>query len=151
MDGSEVLRVIAALHETGVTAGISGGWGIDALLGRQTRPHGDVDLGIDATQLDLALSQLIQIGYRVVRDERPARVELAAEAGRVDLHPIDWNDDGTGIQTGFEAERFVYPPGSLDAPGTVDGESVRCATPELQLAFHNHTSHASTIFATWPR
>ena len=138
MDSTEVLRVVTALRDGGVTAGISGGWGIDALLGRRTRPHADVDLGIDTTQLDLALTLLAEIGYSIVADQRPARVELRAVAGRVDLHPIVWKPDGSGVQTGFGTERFEYPPGSLNAPGTIDGESVQCATPDLQVLFHSH-------------
>ena len=138
MDSSEALRVVGALREGGITAGLTGGWGIDALLGRQTRPHDDVDLGIDAAMLHLALSLLARIGYDVTADRRPARVELRAASGRVDLHPIVWQPDGSGIQTGFGDERFEYPPGSLDAAGVIDGTPVRCATPELQVAFHSH-------------
>jgi lincosamide nucleotidyltransferase A/C/D/E len=137
VDGSEVLRVLEALGEGGVAAGISGGWGVDALLGRQTRPHDDVDLGIDASRLDLAVSLLAPLGYDVTADQRPARVELHAASGRVDLHPIVWRPDGSGIQQGFGDERFAYPPGSLSASGRIDGRAVRCATPELQVLFHS--------------
>jgi lincosamide nucleotidyltransferase A/C/D/E len=35
-------------------------------------------------------------------------------------------------------EVFHYPAGSLDAEGVIAGRQVRCATPELQLAFHAH-------------
>ncbi len=71
-------------------------------------------------------------------DQRPARVELRAASGRVDLHPIVWQPDGSGIQAGFGDERFAYPPDSLSASGVIDGVPVRCATPELQVAFHSH-------------
>ena len=138
MDAVEVLRVLHGLEKRGIEAGITGGWGIDALLGRQTRSHGDVDVGIDASQLDLAIATLGDLGYGVVADQRPARVELSSDAGKVDLHPIAWQPDGSGIQTGFEGERFVYPAGSLSALGAIDGQPVRCGTPELQLAFHSH-------------
>lgn len=138
MDAAEVLRVVRHLGAAGVEAGITGGWGIDALLGRQTRAHGDLDLGIDAARLDGAISALRELGYEVVADQRQARVELAAERGRVDLHPIAWEPDGSGVQTGFDGERFVYPAGSLSASGLIAGEPVRCGTPELQLAFHSH-------------
>ena len=37
MAGAEVLRVLDALEAAGVRAGITGGWGIDALLRRETR------------------------------------------------------------------------------------------------------------------
>jgi len=37
-----VLEILTALHGTDVWIG--GGWGVDALVGEQTRPHGDLDL-----------------------------------------------------------------------------------------------------------
>ena len=38
MDATEVLRVLDALDGAGIEAGVTGGWGIDALLRRETRP-----------------------------------------------------------------------------------------------------------------
>ena len=138
MVAAAVLEVLETLGVAGVRAGITGGWGIDALLRRETRLHGDVDLGIDRADVDTAIQALTVIGYAVMVDQRPARVELAASTGRVDLHPIAWGEDGAGRQTGLDGEVFEYPPGSLDAAGVIGGREVRCGTPELQLAFHSH-------------
>ena len=138
MVAAAVLEVLDTLGAAGVRAGITGGWGIDALLRRETRPHGDVDLGIDTADVETAVEALGVIGYAVMLDQRPARVELAASTGRIDLHPIAWGKDGTGRQTGLDGEVFEYPPGSLDATGVIGGREVRCGTPELQLAFHSH-------------
>lgn len=138
MEAAEVLRVLDALEAAGVRAGITGGWGIDALLRRQTRPHGDVDLGVASDVVDLALGALRPLGYVVATDDRPARVVLAGDAGQVDLHPIVWDASGAGVQTGLAGERFDYPAGSLEADGEIAGRIVRCGTPELQVAFHSH-------------
>jgi lincosamide nucleotidyltransferase A/C/D/E len=138
MDATEVLRVLAVLDAAGVRAGLTGGWGIDALLRRQTRSHGDADLGVPAEAVDSAIDALVGIGYTVSIDERPARLVLVGDEGKVDLHPIVWGPSGTGIQTGFDGETFEYPPGSLDAEGLIAGQLVRCGTPSLQLAFHEH-------------
>lgn len=138
MQAAEVLRVLDAFDSTGVTAGITGGWGIDALLRRETRPHGDVDLGVASEAVDVAIDALRALGYVVAADDRPARVVLTSESSRVDLHPIVWDADGAGVQTGFDGERFDYPAGSLDAKGEIAGRTVRCGTPELQVAFHSH-------------
>lgn len=136
MDTGEVVRVVTALADAGVAYGITGGWGVDALLRQRTREHEDVDLGVGADQLATAIDALVLLGYVVHLDQRPARVELRSEHGRVDLHPIVWSADGSGVQQGFGDERFDYPPGSLDALGEIDGHAVRCGTPELQMRFH---------------
>ena len=138
MAATAVLEVVDTLEAAGVRAGITGGWGIDALLRRETRSHGDIDLGIDTADVDTAIEALGVIGYGVMLDQRPARVELAASTGRIDLHPIAWGEDGMGRQTGLDGEVFEYPRGSLDAVGVIGGREVRCGTPELQLAFHSH-------------
>jgi lincosamide nucleotidyltransferase A/C/D/E len=138
MEGAEVLRVLDALEAAGIQAGITGGWGIDALLRRETREHGDVDLGIASEAVDDAIDALLPLQYVLIRDERPARVVLTSEVGQVDLHPIVWGSSGAGVQTGFDGETFDYPAGSLDAEGEIAGRMVRCATPDLQLAFHAH-------------
>jgi len=136
MDATEVLRVLAVLDAAGVRAGLTGGWGVDALLRRETRLHGDADLGVPAGAIDSAIDALAANGYRVTIDQRPARLVLVGDKGKVDLHPIVWGPTGTGIQTGFDGETFEYPPGSLEAEGLIAGQTVRCGTPSLQLAFH---------------
>jgi lincosamide nucleotidyltransferase A/C/D/E len=136
MDAAEVVRVIDALDAAGIRSGITGGWGIDALLRRETRAHGDVDLGIASETVEGAIDALAPLGYVLAVDERPARVVMTSDLGQVDLHPIVWQDAGAGVQTGLDGETFDYPPGSLDAEGEIGGRKVRCGTPELQVAFH---------------
>ena len=136
MNAGEVLRVLDALEAAGVRAGVTGGWGIDALLRRQTRPHGDVDLGVPSDSVDAAIEALRGLDYATVADERPARVVLSSDEGKVDLHPIVMLPSGAGVQLGFDGQTFEYPPGSLEAEGEIGGRSVRCGTPELQVTFH---------------
>ena len=136
MGADEVLRVLAALATAGITVGITGGWGVDALLGRQTRKHRDLDLGLGATEVEPAVEALGALGYSIASDERPARLELVSGVGKVDLHPIVWDSAGQGMQTGSDGERFVYPAGSLDHAGSIAGQPVNCGSPGLQLEFH---------------
>jgi lincosamide nucleotidyltransferase A/C/D/E len=138
VDAAEVLRVLDALDSAGIRAGITGGWGIDALLRRETRQHGDLDLGVSTQLIDAAIAALEPLDYVVELDERPARISLVSEVGKVDLHPIVWDPSGAGVQVGLDGEHFAYPAGSLDAQGEIGGRVVRCATPELQVAFHSH-------------
>ena len=135
VNATEVLRVLDALEAAGVSAGVTGGWGIDALLRRQTREHGDVDLGVPSDVIDAAIEALRPLGY-AVGGRAPARVVLVGEAGGVDLHPIVALSSGAGVQTGFDGQTFEYPPGSLEAEGEFGGRAVHCGTPELQVTFH---------------
>jgi lincosamide nucleotidyltransferase A/C/D/E len=136
VDAEEVLRALDSLDAADIRAGVTGGWGIDALLRRQTRPHGDADLGVPSDSVDAAIEALRGLGYAIVADERPARVVLESSAGKVDLHPIVMLPSGAGVQTGFDGQTFEYPAGSLEAEGEIGGRIVRCGTPGLQITFH---------------
>ncbi len=85
----EVLAVLDALRKTGCRATAAGGWGVDALVGHQTRD--DLDLAVDAGGLD-ALDALARLGYVVETDCLTTRPQLAFRRGYeprdVDQHDI---------------------------------------------------------------
>ena len=137
MDAAEVLAVVAGLHQAGCRSWIAGGWGVDALVGRQTRPHRDLDLALDAEHEAIALEVLHQRGYRVETDWRPVRVELVAQGrGWVDLHPVAFDARGLGRQADVDGGWFEYPSGSW-AEGTLGATKVRCLSREQQVRFHS--------------
>lgn len=43
MRAKDVLTLLSALDGLGVHYWLDGGWGVDCLLGEQTRPHSDLD------------------------------------------------------------------------------------------------------------
>src|SRR5436309_4366094 len=49
--GRDVIEILDALAAAGVRAWLVGGWGIDALVGTQTRDHEDVDVCVDTTDV----------------------------------------------------------------------------------------------------
>ena len=52
MTAGAVAEVLDALDASGVQATVAGGWAIDALVGRQRRPHDDLDLVVFEASLD---------------------------------------------------------------------------------------------------
>ncbi|MBB5868323.1 lincosamide nucleotidyltransferase A/C/D/E [Allocatelliglobosispora scoriae] len=135
MDISDVMAVIAALDAEGVRHWVAGGWGVDALVGRQTRPHRDLDLAVDAADEATALRALARLGYSIETDQRPARVEVAAAGARwVDLHPVRFNAIGWGRQADLSGGSFTYPPAAFDA-GVLADRAVGCLSASQQLCF----------------
>jgi lincosamide nucleotidyltransferase A/C/D/E len=105
---AEVFVVLRALSALGCRFWLEGGWGVDALVGHQTRSHRDLDVDLDARCEKAAVAALAALGYTVETDWRPNRVELKAPArGRVDRHPLFIDDDGTGRQA--EGGFHVFP------------------------------------------
>jgi lincosamide nucleotidyltransferase A/C/D/E len=136
ISAEEVIDVLDRLEGAGIGASVAGGWAIDALLGRVTREHGDLDLAIDADEIDQAIEALEAVGLNVKVDERPARLALGDRRRSVDLHPVRWGADGTGRQSTGTGGEFIYPPGSSRAVGRIGGREVRCLSPELLVTFH---------------
>ena len=132
----EVLAVLDALRAAGRRAWVGGGWGVDALVGRQTRPHRDLDLAVDADDVEPVLDLLASRGYAVETDWLPVRVELAAPgAGRVDVHPVSFDAAGHGRQADRHGGWFDYPPHAFRV-GSLSGVAVPCLSPGQQLRFH---------------
>ena len=135
MEASQVVELLNMLDEARIRAWVAGGWAVDAAVGRQTRPHGDLDLAVDASQLDVLLALLRRHGFAVTVDWLPSRVELTAVNGRkVDLHPVAFRPDDSGIQAGLNGPGFEYPADGF-AVGTIDGRTVPCLSVAQQLRF----------------
>jgi lincosamide nucleotidyltransferase A/C/D/E len=132
-----VYAVLDALAGAGCPYWIGGGWGVDALVGRQTRAHRDLDLALPADQESAALEALAALGYLVETDWRPVRVEVAEPGGgRVDLHPIVFDEDGAARQADLDGGSFHYPKECFTT-GVIDGRRVPCLSAEQQVAFHD--------------
>jgi lincosamide nucleotidyltransferase A/C/D/E len=137
MTAAEVHLVLAALAAAECPVWIAGGWGVDALVGRQTRPHRDLDLALTADREAAALEALGVLGYAIVTDWRPVRVEVGAPGGRwVDLHPVAFDEYGDGHQAGLDGGSFSYPKGCF-VTGSIDGQPVGCLSVAQQLEFHS--------------
>ncbi|HVQ89894.1 MAG TPA: hypothetical protein VMU51_02555 [Mycobacteriales bacterium] len=136
MEFAAVVEVLAALADRGCPAWVAGGWGVDALVGRQTRAHRDLDLAIDAGGEPAALAALTRLGYRVQTDWRPVRVELGrAGVGWVDLHPVAFDGTGHGRQHDLDGGWFDYPVGSLTT-GQLNRQPIPCLSIDQQIRFH---------------
>ena len=98
MATEDVLTVLGALESTGVPFYLAGGWGVDALVGRQSRSHDDLDVVIDHYDEDLprAVDVLKSMGFELVasyerRAWMPKNTVLEDGAGRrVDLDSLNW-------------------------------------------------------------
>lgn len=135
MDVSEVERVLDCLEEASIGYWVVGGWGVDALVGHQTREHRDLDLAIDAEDWDRCLAEARALGYQVETDWWPIRVELASPRGWVDLHPVRFDGSGDGVQAGPEGTTYDYPRQHLTT-GSLNGRAVRCVSIPWQIKVH---------------
>lgn len=133
MPAALVPEVLGTLEKAGVRAWLAGGWGVDALLGEQTRPHQDLDLVFDADDGGerRALEALSTIDFRVMGREPvrthwwSERIALSDAQGHVvDIHPVS----GEAFIAAIGVDGF--------ATGTVAGQEVSCLARSVQLKLH---------------
>jgi lincosamide nucleotidyltransferase A/C/D/E len=149
---------VVALHDA-VTAAdgswcLAGGWGVDALLGRQTRPHKDVDVLVERDRLRAVLEALTSRGFRhayaweenVPLDDTGdcAGVDSAfvmedASGRSVDIHVYDVSGDAVRPLWAVDlslAAATGLTASDLSCDGQIAGVAVTCLSAARQLELH---------------
>jgi lincosamide nucleotidyltransferase A/C/D/E len=145
----DVIRICQRLLANGIRVWLSGGWGIDALLRQQTRPHKDLDVIMLLDDVVRMRELLSRAGYalkelwsenRWVADARGIETATAfvlqdAEGREIDAHAIRLDEQGNGVPA-WEGEGLVFERQDLAGEGMIAGFSVRCLAPEMQALCH---------------
>jgi lincosamide nucleotidyltransferase A/C/D/E len=132
MPSDYVLSLYDSLKKDGITIWIDGGWCIDALLGKKTREHSDLDIAVDRkdnTKLRKLLEDNDYIEERRNDSAEWMYVMKNTEGDQVDVHVFEYDEDGKNIY-GVE-----YPFGSLGGTGTIGGKEVNCIDPKWMFKF----------------
>ena len=130
MTAEDVTDLYRELEGAGIRIWVDGGWSVDALLGRQLRPHRDLDIALEWRDVPPLRNLLARRGYRQVRDEGQWNLVLADSAGHeVDVHAFVCDENGTIV------EGCMYPAGALTGTGVIAGHDVRCIAPHHMVAF----------------
>lgn len=145
----DVAKVLDAIEAAGSRSVVAGGWGVDALFGRQRRRHRDLDLAVDdgtRTGTAAAAAALGHAGFGLVRvDAVPGaffaeRQLFEDRRGRlVDLHPVYLGRGDVRRHPGIPRldETAVVT-------GTIGHRSVECLSVGSQLdAYGRHPVHSS--------
>ena len=129
-----VLAVLDLLAAADVRVWVAGGWGVDALLGRQTRRHCDIDLviGDDDSSYQQVAQILTREGFRFVVASHTPGIAIPwchvwqHDAGhKVEVLPVPLHEPP-----------FAADGGQPFTEGTIEGRTVPCLSPGLQLLLH---------------
>jgi lincosamide nucleotidyltransferase A/C/D/E len=137
-----VLHVLDLADTAGARLWLDGGWGIDALLGEQTREHGDLDVTLEARHLDAFLGALAAEGFTPVGEEgaTPWNFLLCRRRGGrlqvLDLHVVVLDAEGKGV-VGPPEQHKAFPAASLTGRGQVGGRDVDCISAPWVVRFHD--------------
>ena len=147
MVGAEdVISICKQLSAAGIMVWLTGGWGIDALLGKQTRPHKDLDVIMLLEDVPSLFDLLGSLGYTLkliweenlwVTDAHKNKIATAFvlhdSVGReFDAHAMNLDEYGNGIPA-WNVGGFVFKEADLLGVGSIAGYDVHCISTESQM------------------
>ena len=146
----DVVDIYQHLRNNNIPIWLTGGWGIDALLGEQTRPHKDLDVFVLLDDILRMCTLLEQDGYTLKElweENCPAvdtfgnRTDTAfvlqdPQGRELDIHAMRLDEAGNGLPVWRESEGFIIKKQDLAREGSIARFSVQCISPEMQMICH---------------
>jgi len=139
MTSEALVELLRVFEDGGIEVWLDGGWAVDALLGTQTRPHKDVDIILRTADLEKLRCCLAGHGFEIKPGGTDSNFVLADRCGlEIDVHAIVFDQQGNGIYRMANGSEWIFPAVGFGGRGVVQGISVRCLTPEVQVLCHAH-------------
>ncbi len=142
MNSTDLLSLYTSLESQDIKIWIDGGWAVDALLGKQTRSHADLDIAIERKNIPALKNYLASLGYKDVERDENKMWDLVVNDGKgreIEVHAFDFDTNGKVAE---QAYWDGYSADSLSGKGYVGGHEVRCVSLEQLLKTHNGDKRA---------
>jgi len=133
MSAIDAVEIIKLIEQNGIEVYVDGGWGVDALLGEQTRIHDDFDIAIPHKFVPKLRKIFEDCGYLDVSrdDTRECNFVLGDDKGHlIDVHSYTFDETGKNIFG------VAYEPHHLTGIGIINGYQVKCIPPDIMVEFH---------------
>lgn len=135
----DAIEIISYAVDNGIDIWLDGGWGVDALLGTQTRVHNDIDLFVEKINSKKFIDIIKEIGFSEIEEAYTTASHTVWKdtKGRIiDLHIFEFNEQGNLV---FEGE--TYSGDVFSGIGKISNKVVKCISAENQVLFHLGYEH----------
>lgn len=146
----DVIEIHTLLSENNIEMWLTGGWGIDALLNKQTRQHKDIDIIILLKDIEKILEVLGKIQYTtkeiwsenkwvpgIILQQIPTAFVLWDRQKReIDIHAIKFDEREIGIPAWNDNEGLLFSKEDLSYQGNIAGVVINCISPKTQERTH---------------
>ena len=137
MSAQAAVDLLRMFEAAGIDVWLDGGWAVDAALGEQTRPHKDLDIILQVSDLPRLRELLGHRGFRTKDGGTESNFVLVDEHGReVDVHAMVFDEVGNGVYRMANGEDWIFPAAGFAGRGEILGVNVRCLSPEVQVLCH---------------
>ncbi len=133
MPAQVVLELVQLFDQAGIEVILDGGWGVDALLGEQSRPHADLDIVIAYQDVPKLRTLLEANAYADI--PRPDTRMVNFVMGDNFKHLVDIHTY-TADRLNHPEQGLDYPPESLNGVGSILEYHVRCIDLVNMINFH---------------
>jgi lincosamide nucleotidyltransferase A/C/D/E len=150
ISAEDVTFIYSRLESHSIRSWLTGGWGIDALLGQCTRTHKDLDILLLVDDVLSMNTLLEENGYHMKElwSENLFTVDSSGNSTptayvlhdkdehELDAHAFRFDPQGNAIPAWKVEEGFIFEPYDLSSLGIVNGLCVRCQSAENQMLCH---------------
>ena len=130
----DVVEIVTLFEDEGMLVVIDGGWAVDALLGRQTRVHEDLDVAVLHVDVPKIRALLSERGFvDVPRDDTwECNFVMGDANGRlIDFHSCTFDKENRNVfGVAYEWEAW-------QGEGVIGGRKVRCIEPKILVDYHS--------------
>lgn len=138
MSASAIVELVDLIEGNGIEVWLDGGWGIDALVGVQSRTHKDADFVVRVDDVSRLQAILGNRGFTTLGGLPPDSLILRDDHGlQVDVHAVVFDSEGNGLYRMENAKIWVFPAEGFSGRGVVDGRIVHCLSPTVQVLCHS--------------
>ena len=131
---ADAIQILELAINAEIKIFLDGGWGVDALIGYETRIHNDIDLFVERKDYDKFIQIIRDNGFYEIKTEYTTDNHTVWEDKNkriIDLHCFDYTDDGKILYEGN-----CFPLETFSGKGRIDGIDVSCIEPYSQVMFH---------------
>src|SRR5262245_45172821 len=137
MTSGAVVEFLDLMEASSIEVCLDGGWGIDALLGEQTREHADLDVIIRVEDVPRLVAVTRAAGYTRQPGGTDTNFVLKAHSGHeADVHEIAFDRRVFGVFVLPDGRQWPFPPAAFRGRGRIQGKDVRCLCPDAQVQCH---------------
>ena len=131
---TDVKQILRLAMEAEIKVFLDGGWGVDALIGYETRIHNDIDIFVEKKDYHKFIQIIKDNGFYEIKMEYTTTSHTVWEDENkriIDLHCFEYTDDDKILYEGN-----CFPLETFTGRGKVEDIEVSCIEPYSQVMFH---------------
>ena len=131
---TDVKQILQLAMEAEIKVFLDGGWGVDALIGYETRTHNDIDIFVEKNDYHKFIQIIKDNGFYEIKMEYTTTSHTVWEDENkriIDLHCFEYTDDDKILYEGN-----CFPLETFTGRGKVEDIEVSCIEPYSQVMFH---------------